>query len=133
MAGMPMELFLSDEVQTLLDDFASLLDVRVTFYSMSGERLRRGKEMRNCSYCQLVHDELGGYERCVSMDCDKQREEGPQHCFSFTFVIHVSHCSLFPHFKKAVTDASITTISKKLLLSRTVGSDSCHKPDTEQF
>lgn len=74
MGNVPMELFLNDEVQRLLDDFASLLDVRVTFYSMTGERLRRGKEMHNCSYCSLVHEKLGGYNRCVSMDCDKQHE-----------------------------------------------------------
>ena len=74
MSSVPMELFLSDEVQTLLDDFAALLDVRVTFYSLSGEPLRRGKKMHNCRYCSLVHDELGRYDHCVSMDCDKQRE-----------------------------------------------------------
>ena len=74
MAEMPMELFLSDEVQRLLDDFASLLDVRVTFYSMNGHRLRRGKEMHNCAYCSLVQEKLDGYKRCVSMDCDKQQE-----------------------------------------------------------
>ena len=74
MSSMSMELFLSDEVQTLLDDFASLLDVRVTFYSLSGEPLRRGKAMHNCTYCSLVHDRLSGFDKCVSMDCDKQRE-----------------------------------------------------------
>ncbi|MBO5668718.1 MAG: PocR ligand-binding domain-containing protein [Lentisphaeria bacterium] len=74
MSNMPMELFLSDEVQRLLDDFASLLDVRVTFFSLAGEPLRRGKEMHNCTFCSLVHEKLNGYERCVSMDCDKQRE-----------------------------------------------------------
>ena len=31
MQNMPIELFLSDEIQTLLDDFAALLEVRVTF------------------------------------------------------------------------------------------------------
>jgi len=71
---MPMELFLSDEVQRLLDDFSSLLDVRVTFFSASGEPLRRGKEMRNSSFCSLVHSESDGYEKCVSMDCRKQQE-----------------------------------------------------------
>ena len=74
MSSIPMELFLSDEVQRLLDDFASLLDVRVTFYSLAGEPLRRGNKMRNCNYCSLVHEKLDGYRRCVSMDCDKQRE-----------------------------------------------------------
>jgi len=73
-SNMPMELFLSDEVQSLLDDFASLLDVRVTFFSLSGEPLRRGKEMHNCTFCSLVHEQLDGYNRCVSMDCHKQQE-----------------------------------------------------------
>ena len=74
MSAVALELFLSDEVQRLLDDFAALLDVRVTFFSLSGEFLRRGKAMRNCEYCRLVQDGLGRRERCVSMDCDKQRE-----------------------------------------------------------
>ncbi len=74
MPSVAFELFLSDEVQALLDDFASLLDVRVTFFSLSGEFLRRGKEMRNCEYCRIVQEKLGGRARCVSMDCDKQRE-----------------------------------------------------------
>lgn len=74
MPSVAFELFLSDEVQSLLDDFASLLDVRVTFFSLSGEFLRRGKKMRNCEYCRIVQEKLGGRARCVSMDCDKQRE-----------------------------------------------------------
>ena len=44
MPSVAFELFLSDEVQSLLDDFAALLDVRVTFFSLSGEFLRRGKD-----------------------------------------------------------------------------------------
>ena len=74
MAEITLELFLSDEVQSLLDDFASLLDVRVTFFSLTGEFLRRGKAMHNCRYCSFVQDELKCKELCVSMDCDKQRE-----------------------------------------------------------
>ena len=79
MSSMPMELFLSDEVQRLLDDFSSLLDVRVTFFSAAGEFLRRGKEMRNCAFCSLVHSELGGSDQCVSMDCCKQQEAVSRH------------------------------------------------------
>ena len=70
----PLEIILSDKVQNLLDDFASLLDVRVTFYSVDGERVRRGKEMPNCRFCELVQRELGGLKRCQAMDCDKQQE-----------------------------------------------------------
>jgi len=69
-----LELFLSDEVQTLLDDFASLLDVRVTFFSLSGEFLRRGKAMRNCEYCRIIQKKLCGMEHCVSMDHHKRHE-----------------------------------------------------------
>lgn len=74
MNNIPLELFLSDEVQTLLDDFAALLDVRVTFFSMTGEYLRRGKAMRNCDYCHLVQTDLNNRERCISMDNDKRSE-----------------------------------------------------------
>ena len=70
----PLELFLSDEVQALLDDFAALLDIRVTFFSIAGDCLRRGKAMRNCEYCRIVQTELGNWERCVSMDNDKRNE-----------------------------------------------------------
>ena len=69
-----LEIILSDKVQNLLDDFASLLDVRVTFYSVDGERVRRGKEMPNCRFCELVQRELGGLKRCQAMDLDKQQE-----------------------------------------------------------
>ena len=74
MQDMTLELFLSDEVQTLLDDFAALLDVRVTFFSLSGEWLRRGKEMRNCDYCHLIQNELGFRDQCILMDSDKRKE-----------------------------------------------------------
>jgi AraC-like DNA-binding protein len=74
MQNMTLDLFLSDEVQGLLDDFAALLDVRVTFFSLSGEFLRRGKAMWNCDYCRIVQEFPGGKTQCVSMDCDKQRE-----------------------------------------------------------
>ncbi len=74
MKNTPLELFLSDEVQALLDDFAALLDIRVTFFSIAGDCLRRGKAMRNCEYCRIVQTELGNWERCVSMDNDKRSE-----------------------------------------------------------
>ena len=71
---MTLDLFLSDEVQGLLDDFAALLDVRVTFFSLSGECLRRGKKMRNCDYCHMIQNELDNREQCLAMDCRKRNE-----------------------------------------------------------
>ena len=53
-----LELILSDEVQSLLDDFAALIDARVTFFGPDGTRLRRGKEM--CTQ----HTNLVQVEKC---------------------------------------------------------------------
>ena len=74
MSKSSLETILSDKIQSLLDDFAALLDVRVTFFSVDGVRIRRGKEMPNCVYCEIVQRELGGLRRCQEMDEDKQRE-----------------------------------------------------------
>ena len=70
----PFELFLSDEVQSLLDNFASLLDIRVTFYSADGRMLRRGRQMSNTDYCRLIQAEPHNLRRCVELDADKQKE-----------------------------------------------------------
>ena len=69
-----LETILNDKVQSLLDDFAAVLDVRVTFFSADGRPLRRGKAMPNCRYCEIVQKELGGLQRCYAMDLDKQQE-----------------------------------------------------------
>ena len=75
-----LEIILSDKVQSLLDDFAALLDVRVTFFSADGRRVRRGKEMPNCRYCEMIQRELGGLSHCEAMDLDKQQEATSQRC-----------------------------------------------------
>ena len=69
-----LELILSDEVQSLLDDFAALLDVRVTFFGPDGTSLRRGKEMVNSDFCRLIQSSPGGLARCRTMDGEKQNE-----------------------------------------------------------
>ena len=74
MSMTPFELFLSDEVQSLLDHFAAILDIRVTFFSADGRTLRRGRQMRNSDYCRMVQRELGTLRQCVSLDADKQQE-----------------------------------------------------------
>lgn len=63
-----LELVLSDEVQTILDHFADLLDIRITFYSLDGERVRRGKAMCNSCYCEMVQCEPERLSRCLAMD-----------------------------------------------------------------
>lgn len=67
-----LEIILSDQVQSLLDDFAALLDVKVTFYSADGRRLLSGKDI--CKYCDIIQREMGGLSRCEAMDCSKLQE-----------------------------------------------------------
>lgn len=73
------ELFLSDEVQALIDHFAAVLDLRVTFFSADGRELRRGRQMRNCDYCAMVQQELGTLKACLSMDTEKRSEAVEKH------------------------------------------------------
>ncbi len=67
-----LEIIFSDKVQSLLDDFAALLDVRVTFFSIDGRRLLTGKDI--CKYCSIIQCELGGLSRCEEMDWHKLQE-----------------------------------------------------------
>ncbi len=73
------ELFLSDEVQSLIDHFAAVLDLRVTFFSADGRELRRGRQMRNCDYCAMAQQELGTLKACLSMDTEKRSEAVEKH------------------------------------------------------
>ena len=63
-----LELFLNDDVQKLLDNFAGMLDLRVTFYSRFGLPIRRGKEMPNTGFCSFIQDDLHLLEQCNAID-----------------------------------------------------------------
>ena len=78
-AATAFELFLSDEVQSLIDHFAAVLDLRVTFFSIDGRELRRGRQMRNCDYCAMVQQELGSLKQCLAMDSEKRNEAVASH------------------------------------------------------
>lgn len=68
------ELLLSDEAQSLIDHFAALLELRVTFFSVDGRVLHRGQHMRNSDYCAMLQQELGTLKECLSMDTSKRTE-----------------------------------------------------------
>ena len=63
-----LELFLNDDVQKLLDNFAGLLDLRVTFFSRFGLPIRRGREMPNTAYCKFIQTQLGKLDLCQDID-----------------------------------------------------------------
>ena len=63
-----IDLVLKEEVQELIDPFASLLGISIGFFAVNGEPLRRGLGRANSGYCQLIQDRLFGREPCVQMD-----------------------------------------------------------------
>ena len=86
-----LELILSDEVQSLLDDFAALIDARVTFFGPDGTRLRRGKEMCNSEFCRHIQSCPGGLAKCVAMDAAIQPGE---HVLQVLLVYDKNHTKL---------------------------------------
>ena len=76
----PLVLFLNDEVQRLLDHFAGLLELRVTFYSLDGTPVRRGHSMINTSFCSYIQNELGRRERCLLSDRTMRNRAAESRC-----------------------------------------------------
>ena len=75
---------MSDEVQTILDHFADLLDIRITFYSLGGERVRRGKAMCNSRYCEMVQCDPVRFSRCLAMDAAmREAAEGSEDVIAY--------------------------------------------------
>lgn len=85
-----LELFLNDDVQKLLDNFAGMLDLRVTFYSRFGLPIRRGKEMPNTAFCSFIQNNLDLLEQC--QDIDKIMREKVQE--SFEPISYTCHAGL---------------------------------------
>ena len=80
-------LFLNDDVQKLLDNFAGMLDLRVTFFSRFGLPIRRGKEMPNTGFCNFIQQELGLLDKC--MDVDRiMREKVIEHHAPISYTCH---------------------------------------------
>ncbi len=66
-----LELILHNEVQLLLDNFASAMRVHVVFFGRNGEVLRRGRGEGNCRFCQLVQRRFS-VAKCLKLDREKQ-------------------------------------------------------------
>ncbi len=82
-----LELFLNDDVQKLLDHFAGMLDLRVTFFSRFGLPIRRGQEMPNTAYCKFIQQDLGHLEHCQDID-QAMRERVTETCQPLSYVCH---------------------------------------------
>ncbi len=66
-----LELILHNEVQQLLDNFASVMRVHVVFFGPDGEVLRQGRSEGNCRFCQYMQKYFT-LERCLRLDKEKQ-------------------------------------------------------------
>ena len=67
-----LDLILHDEVQKLLDNFASVMRIHVMFYGPQGQVLRQGRSEGNCRFCQLMQNRFFSLERCLRLDREKQ-------------------------------------------------------------
>jgi len=70
----PIELLLNDEVQKLLDSFAELFELRVSFFSLDETMIRRGSQMKNADYCEIVQNELGKLDCCLALDREMRQQ-----------------------------------------------------------
>lgn len=62
-----LELILADDVQRLLDSFATAMQVRIVLYGRDGRLLRQGRDEGNCRFCQLVQ-ECFTVRPCLELD-----------------------------------------------------------------
>jgi ligand-binding sensor protein/predicted DNA-binding protein YlxM (UPF0122 family) len=85
-----LELFLNDDVQKLLDNFAGMLDLRVTLFSRFGIPIRRGKAMPNTAFCNFIQNDLDMLSNCQNID-RLMREKVTQ---SHTPVAYTCHAGL---------------------------------------
>ncbi|MBP5300449.1 MAG: PocR ligand-binding domain-containing protein [Victivallales bacterium] len=62
-----LEVILDNDLQKLLDSFATAMQIRIVLYGRDGQILRQGREEGNCQFCQLVQ-QCVGVEKCVGLD-----------------------------------------------------------------
>jgi AraC-like DNA-binding protein len=82
----PFEILFDDEVQRLFDHFSLCFDIRIVFFSASGEMLRVGLNSPSMRYCRLIQEQLYGHARCQSMDETHQKRAAEERC------IHCYRC-----------------------------------------
>ena len=81
MVHTPLELILHEKVQQLLDNFASVMKIRTTFFTADGRLLRHGGRAKNNSaYCTCLQKKYFSLEKCVALDHKKQNESRKDLC-----------------------------------------------------
>jgi AraC-like DNA-binding protein/ligand-binding sensor protein len=58
------------DVQSILDTFTALLDIRIALFSSLGEEVKVGSEKNWCTYCSQIREDLELEENCRSLDAE---------------------------------------------------------------
>ena len=69
--NLSLDIIFHNEVQKLLDNFASVMRSHVVFFGPHGEVLRQGRGEGNCRFCQMIQSRFT-LKPCVSLDQQKQ-------------------------------------------------------------
>ena len=64
------------DVRRIFHHFSDLLGIRTTFFAPDGSQLNVGTEKPNCSYCQMLREQLDYHEICDRFDDGKREEAG---------------------------------------------------------
>ena len=84
------ELILADDLQRLLDSFATAMQVRIVLYGRNGQLLRQGRDDGNCRFCRLVQ-ECFTTRPCLALD--RQWQEVARQAGSCQ--LYVCHAGLY--------------------------------------
>ena len=80
-----VQLFYTEEVKKLIEDFSYCFDVKITFFSPDMYELLVGYHTRSSDFCTLMQNGLNARYRCIQQDnmmCAKCKEEGKSQLYS---------------------------------------------------
>jgi len=67
-------LILKDQAQKLLDDFATVMNVRILFIGRDGKVLKRGRDAECTPFCRLMQSKYFGLEACLKLDEEMEKK-----------------------------------------------------------
>jgi len=91
----PLETILKEDVQKIFDHFCACFNMRILFYSSTGEMLKVGLNRPDSEYCKLVQDRLYGVSTCLKLDESKRQEAASKRAV----VCYVCHAGLVEAIK----------------------------------
>lgn len=69
---------LDDDLQKIFDHFSSIFDIRILFYSATGDIIKVGLNRPNSKYCNLIQKRHNKLSRCLELDSEKRKEAAEQ-------------------------------------------------------